>query len=155
MKRFTRPLLDAFAFIALTLLLGCGSGGGGGAQSPILSVAQSTVTFNSAFGASDPAPTSVNMTNTGGGALSHLARPAIQHGFLLLLVPGLPPKHCKCLPCSELSQRQAIRVTSRSQPTVHKARLRPLRPHSTWRGRPRRIHPLGPSGEPIRSTQAS
>jgi Viral BACON domain len=73
MKRLAWPPLVALAFMAMTLLLGCGLGGGGGAQPPILSVAQSNVLFNGAFGGSNPAPISVNVTNTGGGTLTFSA----------------------------------------------------------------------------------
>jgi BACON domain-containing protein len=69
MKRFARPPLVALAFMATAFVLGCGSGGGG-AQPPILSVAQSNVLFNGAFGGSNPAPISINVTNTGGGTLT-------------------------------------------------------------------------------------
>jgi hypothetical protein len=60
-------------FTAVALSSGCGGGGGGGTKLPILSVSQSTITFNSAFGGIDPSPVSVNVTNRGAGTLTFTA----------------------------------------------------------------------------------
>jgi BACON domain-containing protein len=64
-----------FAGIVAVTLAGCGGGGPGGPPPPtaILSVSQTSVTFNTVFGGSSPAPMAVNVSNSGTGSLSFSA----------------------------------------------------------------------------------
>src|SRR5579871_3465870 len=68
MKPFPWAPFVIFLLFSVMIVVGCQSGGSG-TQPPVLSVAQSTATFNSAFGGSNPAPVTINLTNTGGGTL--------------------------------------------------------------------------------------
>ncbi|HWY06082.1 MAG TPA: hypothetical protein VNY24_04435, partial [Candidatus Acidoferrales bacterium] len=71
MKRRRHARILPAALLGLEFV-GCGSSGPPPPQ-PVLSVSQSVVSFNSAFGGSDPAATSVNVTNAGTGTLTFTA----------------------------------------------------------------------------------
>jgi hypothetical protein len=153
MKRLTWTLLVALALPATMLLLGCGSGtGGGGPQPPILSVSQSTATFNSAFAGSNPAPISVNVTNTGGRTLTFSAS---SDSTWLSVTPssGTAPQTLQV--SAALGALTSASYTGHIQITANGAQDSPatVTATSTWRDRLPRIRPLGPNGEPIRSIQ--
>jgi hypothetical protein len=59
--------------IVLSMATGCGGGGMSSAPPAILSVSQLMVSFNAAFGGSNPQAASINVTNTGKGTLTFTA----------------------------------------------------------------------------------
>jgi len=65
--------LEVILAAALLGLALNGCGGGSAPPNPILSVSQSAVTFNSAFGGTDPVAIPVNVTNSGTGTLTFTA----------------------------------------------------------------------------------